>query len=164
MTAASRAHFSCRCAGGTAGRRAWRERFEIAFLSPPAGQIREIGSYPGRTCPNMSSRRSPSGATSSPPTRRNLTGAWTVAGVSIRYFSTTARSASGWSRRNPAALADVVALTSDDPVEDAIVALFNQGQLRGLPPFFLGDRMCLISRSAFERSRQRLSPGTGGPE
>jgi len=60
--------------------------------------------------------------------------------------------------------ADVVALTSDDPVEDAIVAQFNQGKLRGLPPFFPGDRMCLISRSAFERSRQRLSPGTGGPE
>ncbi len=60
--------------------------------------------------------------------------------------------------------ADVVALTSDDPVEDAIVALFNQGKLRGLPPFFPGDRMCLITRVAFERSQQTLSRGAGSPE
>ncbi|MCC6867660.1 MAG: hypothetical protein IT522_02450 [Burkholderiales bacterium] len=46
---------------------------------------------------------------------------------------------------------DVVAIDSDDPVERAYGDLFNRGELSGLPPFFPGDRTCLISRAAADR-------------
>ncbi len=45
-------------------------------------------------------------------------------------------------------LSNRVALPSTDLIESEVVERFNAGKLNGIPPFFPGDRTCLVSPAA----------------